>query len=318
MLRARETYMLSKEKIDRMLDARDFDDAAKQLIDCGYADMSGMDAGGIEGVLQKQRSDLYYELSSYANTRDLIDLFRMKYDYHNVKVLVKAAGLSAGANAASMLSDSGRIAADVLADAFTTGDRSDLPPLVAGVMESASGILSRTGNPQLSDIEIDKAYFEEMLALSISLDNEFIIGYVKLLIDSANLRILVRSVRTKRDVNFLSMALIPGGAVSISQLEASFEDNSLDAFNGSALENAARLGEESMKGGTQTQFELACDNTALQYFDGTVFISFGPAPVFAYLAKQEWEITAARMILTGKLTDISADIIRERLRECHV
>ena len=316
MLRARETYMLSKERIDRMLDSRDYDDAAKQLVDCGYADMSGMDATGIEGVLQKRRSDVYYELSSYAKTRGLIDLFRMKYDYHNVKVLVKAAGV--GSDATSMLSDSGRIPANDLADAYTTGERRDLPPLVAESMTSASSILSRTGNPQLSDIEIDKAYFAELLELSVSLDDDFITGYVKLLIDSANLRILVRSVRTRRDVNFLNMALIPGGSISIDRLEASFADGDLAAFSSGALENVAKLGEDAMKGGTQTQFELACDNAALQYFDGTIFISFGPAPVFAYLAKLEWEITAVRMILTGKLTDISADIIRERLRECHV
>ena len=316
MLRARETYMLSKEKIDRMLDARDFEDAAKQLVDCGYSDMSGMDAVGIEGVLQKHRSDLYYELSSYVNTRELIDLFRMKYDYHNVKVLVKAAGI--GARASAMLSDSGRIAADELEEAFTTGERSDLPPSVAGAMGSAASILSRTGNPQLSDIEVDKAYFGELLSLATNLKNDFIIDYVKLLIDSANLRILVRSVRTRRDANFLGLALIPGGTVGVGQLEDCFENASLAVFSGGALETAAKLGEESMKGGTQTQFELACDNAALKHFDGTVFISFGPAPVFAYLAKQEWEITTARMILTGKLTDISADVIRERLRECHV
>ena len=316
MLRARENYMLSKERIDRMLDARDFDDAAKQLVDCGYSDMSGMDAGAIESVLQKHRSDVYYELSSYVNTRDLIDLFRMKYDYHNVKVLVKSAG--SGADASSMLSSSGRIAPDELAEAFTTGERSAIPPFVGESMTAAASVLARTGNPQLSDIEVDKAYFGELLSLSLSLEDDFIIGYVRLLIDSANLRILVRSVRTRRDANFLNMALIPGGSASIDELEAAFAENSLAVFTGSALEHAAKLGEEAMKGGTQTQFELACDNAALQYFDGTMFISFGPAPVFAYLAKLEWEITAARMILTGKLTDISADIIRERLRDCHV
>ena len=316
MLRARETFMLSKEKIDRMLDARGFDDAAKQLVDCGYPDMSGMDAGNIEGVLQKRRSDVYYELSSYVNTRGLIDLFRMKYDYHNVKVLVKSAG--SGTEVSSMLSSAGRVTAEALAVAFTTGDRSNLPPSVAESMASASSVLSRTGNPQLSDIEIDKAYFGELLSLSVSLEDDFITGYVKLLIDSANLRILVRSVRTRRDENFLGSALIPGGSIGLDQLEAAFAENSLAVFMGGALEVAAKLGEESMKGGTQTVFELACDNAALQYFDGTMFISFGPAPVFAYLAKLEWEITAVRMILTGKLTDISADVIRERLRECHV
>lgn len=316
LLRARETLMLTKDRIGRMLEARDFDDAAKMLIDCGYADMSGMDSARIEGILQKRRSDVYYELGSYKYALGLIDLFRMKYDYHNAKVLVKSAG--SGADTSSMLSNSGRVEPEKLSEAFVSGEKSGIPPLLAEAMTSAASVLSRTGNPQLSDIEIDKAYFKELLSLSQSLEDDFITEYVKLLIDSANLRILVRSVRTGRDANFLGMALVPGGSVGVDSLEASFGNNSLAAFNGSALEASAKLGEEAMKGGTQTAFELACDNAALKHFEGTFFISFGPAPVFAYLGKLEWEITAIRMILTGKLTGISADVIRERLRDCHV
>ena len=316
MLRYRETLMLSKEKIDRMLDAREYDDAAKVIIDCGFPDMSGMSAGEIEATLQKRRSDVFYELGNNENSRGLTDLFRMKYDYHNVKVLVKSAGTKE--NASSMLSSSGRLSAEEISEAYLTGERGDLPPPIAAAIESASGILSRTGNPQLSDIEIDKTYFEELLTLAESLDDGFITDYIKLLIDSANIRIVVRSMRTGRDADFLHTALIPGGSVGITEIDAAFEADPLLPFAGGSLHEAVQLGSEAIKGGTQTMFELACDNTALKYFDGTIFISFGPAPVFAYLAKLEWEITAVRMILTGKLTGISPDVIRERLRDCHV
>ena len=38
----------------------------------------------------------------------------------------------------------------------------------------------------------------------------------------------------------------------------------------------------------------------------------------AYLAAKENEFTAVRIIMTGRLADLSADVIRERLRECYV
>ena len=44
MLRAREPKLLSREKAERMLDAATFEDAAKLLTDCGYEDLSQMDA----------------------------------------------------------------------------------------------------------------------------------------------------------------------------------------------------------------------------------------------------------------------------------
>ena len=316
MLRAREPGMLSEDKINRMLDAPEADDAAKLLIDCGYPDMSGMSMVQIENVLQKRRSDVFYELSNFKYALDILDLFRIKYDYHNIKVLVKADG--AGLDASYLLSDTGRIGVKELSDAFITGQYAGLPLPAAAVIAAASGILSRTGNPQLADIEIDKAYFGELSTLAESLKEEFIVGYVHLLIDSANLRITVRSVRTKRDKDFLLSALIPGGSISVEQIASSFDESALAPFSVDALERAVRLAADAIEGGAQTQFELACDNAVLQYVTNTVFISFGPAPVIAYLAKLDWEITAVRMILTGKLTGISPEVIRERLRDCHV
>jgi len=316
MLRARETAMLKEAKIDRMLDAPAFDDAAKLLLECGYPDMSGMKMTELEGVLQKHRSDVFNELSSYKYAVDIVDLFRMKYDYHNVKVLVKSAG--ANADASYLLSESGSVGIKELTEAFISGQRGDLPPPIASAIESAAGILSRTGNPQLSDIEIDKVYFAELASLAERLDDEFITGYVRLMIDSANLRITVRAARVGRDEGFLSNTLIPGGNVSADVIVSSYSDSVLSAFTADALAQAVSLGGEAIAGGAQTLFELACDNAVLFYVTNTMFISFGPAPVIAYLAKLEWEITAVRMILTGKLTGISPNVIRERLRECHV
>ena len=316
MLRAREPTMLRDVKVDRMLDAPAFDDAAKLLVECGYPDMSGMKMPQLEEVLQEHRSDVFYELANFKYATDILDLFRLKYDYHNVKTLIKSAG--ANVDGSHLLSDSGRVGAKELSEAFVSGQRADLPPALESVLESAAGILSRTGNPQLADIEIDKAYFAELSSIAERLDDDFITGYVRLMIDSANLRITVRAARIKRDDGFLSATLIPGGNVSADRIVSSYGENALSAFTDDALAQAVRLGEEAIAGGAQTLFELACDDAVLRYVTDTMFISFGPAPVIAYLAKLEWEITAVRMILTGKLTGISPNVIRERLRECHV
>lgn len=64
-----------------------------------------------------------------------------------------------------------------------------------------------------------------------------------------------------------------------------------------------------------TKFELACDNAVTSYLGQAKMISFGSEAVIAYLARLEREITAIRMILTGKLAEISPAVIRERLRE---
>ena len=66
-----------------------------------------------------------------------------------------------------------------------------------------------------------------------------------------------------------------------------------------------------------TAFELACDNAVNTFLSDAKFVSYGCEPLAAYLAAVEGEITAARMILTGRLAGIAPQVIRERLRDLY-
>ena len=90
MLRAREPKLLSREKAERMLDAATFEDAAKLLTDCGYEDLSQMDAAQIEESLEKHRAQIFDELGRFCAESRVVDLFKLRYDYHNAKVILKA------------------------------------------------------------------------------------------------------------------------------------------------------------------------------------------------------------------------------------
>ena len=80
-------------------------------------------------------------------------------------------------------------------------------PAVRTAINDGISILSRTKDPQLSDVSIDRAYFGELSTLSSELGREFISGYISLLIDIANLRTFVRSIRTHRNTDFLQASL---------------------------------------------------------------------------------------------------------------
>ena len=66
-----------------------------------------------------------------------------------------------------------------------------------------------------------------------------------------------------------------------------------------------------------TAFERACDNAVNSYLRSAKLVSYGPEAVVAYLAAVEGEITAVRMILTGKLAGVAPETIRERLRDLY-
>jgi V/A-type H+-transporting ATPase subunit C len=318
MLRARESRMLTAEKLDRLAQLPDFNEAAKAVSELGYPDMTGMSLSGLDKALGDYRAGLFRELEGHGAAVPLLDMFRLKYDYHNIKVLVKAAGANTSGD--HLLSASGRVPPKVLSEAFITGEHRDLPRAMASAMTDAFGILSRTFDPQLGDLEVDRHYFDELSGLAADIGHPFVTGYVRLLIDSANLRTVVRSLRTKIGGDTLKAALIGGGSVNPGQLLTVSPDGEelQDVFSAGLLSEAARLGRSAVAGGPLTAFERACDDAVTAYLSQAKMHSFGVPPVVAYIAAAEGEITAIRMILTGKLSGIEPAVIRERLRSSYV
>ena len=316
LLRAREPRMLTRDRAERMLDAPSFEDAAKMLTDSGYEDMSQMSVKQIETALSDRRAAVFHELETLIPNTAALDLFRLKYDYHNAKVLVKSEAMHR--NDASLLSSSGRVAPETVQKRFQEDRLRDLPGELGSAAEEARNLLARSANPQLSDFLLDKAYFREMNALADELDSDFARGYVALLADSTNLRSAVRILRMGKDIGYLQEALVAGGSVSEERLTQGISGEGLaSVFAGTALSKAAQLGAEAVSGGTLTAFELACDNAVADYLSNAKLCSFGEESVIAYLAGTENELTAVRMILTGRLAGVPSDTIRERLRDLY-
>ena len=304
MLAARETKMLSAERMERMIDAPTNEEAAKILEECGYGDLSGLSAKDAGAALEAHIAALFDEVEGMVPEAQLVQLFRLKYDYHNAKALIKAQAM--GTDCGAIMSQRGTVPPQKLHAAFYEEDYRDIPPVLAQAMVDAAAILARTANPQAADFALDRAYFAQMLALCDGLsDGGFAKGYVQLQIDGANLRAAVRTRRMAKDADFLRNALVSGGTIGTDRVLAAFE--SAEASAGAA----------AMSGGALTAFELLCDNALMDYIRAAKLRSFGAAHVSAYLAAMENETTAARMILTGRLAGLQPAVIRERLRETY-
>ena len=221
-----------------------------------------------------------------------------------------------GVDPLRLMSSSGRVAPEKLKAAYDEERVSDLPPVLGAAMVEAGSTLARTANPQLADFELDRACFDEMKTIAAELDNPFLAGYVKLLIDAANLKSAVRTARMRKSADFLSSVLIKGGA-DVDRIAAADGDGLAAIFAHTPLEKAAAAGAEAIAGGSMTVFELLCDNAVNDYLRSAKLVSYGPEVVAAYVAAVETEITAVRMILTGSLAGVDAETIKERLRDLY-
>ena len=283
MLAARTGSMLSLERLERMIAAPSDDEAVKTLDECGYGDLTGKSAGEINAALEEHIAEIFDEVEHIAPEKELVQMFRMKYDYHNIKTIVKAQGAGVGGD--DLVSKRGSVDPEVLQQAFQSGEYLEIPTGLAEAMQEAAGILARTSNPQLADFSLDRAYFAELLKMTDGLsDKGFSKAYVKLQIDSANLRSAVRTHRMGKDADFLRLALIPGGEVNEHAVALADSGESLaELYHATRLGAAADAGAIAWNGGSLTAFEQACDNALMSFVQEAKIMRFGAAHVVSYL-----------------------------------
>ncbi|MFR7832631.1 MAG: V-type ATPase subunit [Blautia wexlerae] len=171
---------------------------------------------GLDRALNDRRTAVFDDLEAIAPKDGIVSLFRMRYDYHNAKTIVKAEAM--GKDPSGLLLGGGRVDAQALKTAYETGEAGPAPQAVLEAMTAARDALSRSADPQLADLILDRAYFAEYHAAAAQVGSSFLMGYAALQADSANLRAAVRARRMQKDAGFLEGVLVPGGSVDPAEI----------------------------------------------------------------------------------------------------
>ncbi len=317
-VKAMEKDLLTKERMNKMLEARTNEEAAKVLTECGYGDFTiPVTASEVEEKLSQQRSKLYSDLSVDVPDIRLVDIFRIRFDYHNIKVLLKAKDMEA---AERLFIDAGRIAVETMKNVLNQMDMREIPMGMTEAIYQAKEVLSQTGNPQKADFLLDKACYQEMLDLAEASGSLFLVNFVKINIDAINLRSAVRSVRMNKSIEFIRSVMLPGGNVPEENIvQGAVSGSGLEtAFAATELRDAAAAGVKILKTGRMTEFEKLCDDAIMSFLDGAKYKAFGPETAVGYIYAKEAEFSAARIIMMGRLSGLEAETIKERLREAYV
>lgn len=314
---AMENRLLNAERMDRMIDARELIDAAKVLTECGYEDLSEVTPSSLDEMLARSQAELFHDMGSAVGNPALLDVFRCKYDYHNAKVLVKFEAL--GIDQDRLLLGGGRYAPAKLAEDYRREDLRGCSDIFRRGVARARETLGATGDPQMADFLLDRAYFEELTALAKQADSKFLEGYVALSIDVANLRSAVRASRLNKGTEFLNQVLVAGGNVPVRTLATARGDELGNLFRTSPLAAAAAEGSavSAPGSGALTNFERLCDDAVMDYLGAGRRVAFGEQPIIGYLYAREAEITAIRTIMSGRMAGLDGETIRQRLRRTY-
>ena len=312
-IRAMENRLLTRERMDRMIDARDTSEAMKVLGECGYGEGASLDA-----VLAQARADTFRDMEAAAPDHRLVEIFQLKYDYHNAKTILKAQAM--GVPAERLLLPGGRYDGKELLEGWQREDLRGCSETFRKAMDRAKAALAESRDPQQADVILDRACYEEMARLARELESDFLMGYVRLSVDVANLRTAIRVHRMGKEGDFLRQVLLPGGSVSEQTVAAARGEALGEVFRSGPLAQAAELGAKLTQpgSGALTAFEKACDDAVTAYLSAARRVPFGEQTVVGYLYARELELTAIRTIFAGRAAGLDGDTIRSRLRGTYV
>lgn len=321
-IRVMEKRLLDKNKIERLLDANGADEVLRILQETVYGDsINNLESVyDYENILKEELVNLYINLYKISPVKNVIDIMSMKYDYHNIKVLIKAKAL--GKDLSNILIPVGTISIDLLKSCILTGELNPLGKYICQVIKEVETKLIETQDPQLVDILLDKYMFNNMIEKAKELNIEYITRYVRESIDITNIKTMLRVKKQNKDGRFLAGVLMPGGTIDESIYIEGIND-SLDIFinkiSRTPYANVLHtILEEYVASGSITSLDALYDNYIMNHIKDAKRVNFGPEPLIAYIIAKETEIKIIRIIMVGKINKVTTEIIRERLRDLYV
>ncbi|WP_127837151.1 V-type ATP synthase subunit C [Clostridium prolinivorans] len=317
-IRVWESRLLTKPFYERLIDTENLDGALKLLSETYYGHY--LEGKNFEAALNKAFKDMYDELYEITPYKEIIDFMRVKYDYHNIKTLIK--GKILDKDFSSILIPMGILDIDLLKTALSKENYAELPNIMSEAIKTALDDFENIKDPQRIDIILDRYMFIHMKNLVQILNNSFLEGYVTTLIDLTNIKTILRIKSLNKPLNFLKEVLLDGGELDSSLLKELFlEDYSLIP-NKLAHKNYGLMIKESIETFLRTNslssFEKNIDDYIMGYMKDSKLINIGPEPIAVFIYARETEIKNLRIILVSKLNNVSKELIKERLRDSYV
>lgn len=321
-IRALETKLLDKAKIDKIIDSSSSEEALKALSETEYSNyMSNINRPeDYEILLSDELKRLYNLMYSLSPEKSIIDIMALRYDYHNLKVMMKGKILKQ--DLFYLLIPVGTIPEEKLKQFFSSENYREISPIMREGITRAEKAFEEEKDPQKIDIILDSFMYKEMLLKAEEINEDFIKNYLKISIDLTNIKTLLRAKKQNKERKFLEEILIEGGTIDKKTLigyEMESVDNIINKLSYTNYEKIIRSGlEHYSKTNNISYFEKLSENYIMEFVKKAKYVSFGVEPLIGYIIAKETEIKILRIIMVGKLNNIAPEVIRERLRDVYV
>jgi V/A-type H+-transporting ATPase subunit C len=312
-IRALENRLLTRSDFARLLDAGDIDQTLRSLSEMGYPVPEG--AATYEPVLTAENGAALQLLERLSEDGELIELFRRRYDFHNLKVLLKAK--HSGQDLAEAIMDLGSVPSGDLSEAVRAGEPDRLPEPLAQAMRAAEERYAESQRP--GDLGVQYADLSRVLK---GMNNRFLNSWLAWEVDLLNIRSFLRFKWLEEDMKTFPDIILPGGSLGWDFFRVIREeplDSLAQVFGRTPYGRVVADGIAQLKARKSfAPLERGCDDLMMELLKTSRQTSFGVEPVVAYVLLKELEIRSVRAVLVGKLNGLPREKIKERLPGAYI
>ncbi|NMA96147.1 MAG: V-type ATP synthase subunit C, partial [Clostridiales bacterium] len=306
----------------RMANAKDAREALRILAETDYGSKVSELASphDYENMLESELREVYDFINTVTPDEAITDLFFIKHDIHNIKVLLKSKALEV--EEPNFLSGLGIVPLDVIKEALDSEEKGLYNALPSFIADALKDIENMTADPQYIDIALDRAMYGYILNTASKRRQIFVEEFFRRQVDMLNIRSLLRAKAMGEDFIFAKKLFMPYGSIDENVLAEAYElsyDSLAKHFSSTIYYDVIDRGiRDFQQNGTFAEFERLLENFLLDYVSVGKWELMGIQPIMGYILAKENEIAAIRLIMVGKINNIPAEKIRERLRDTYV
>lgn len=316
LIRAKEIKLLDSDRLNRMIEAPNAADAFKVLTEAEYGYGNTENFYSFEQALAEEMKKTYALLAEIAPVSEVVEAFKRKYDYFNVKVLLKAE--FSGQETPQILTDTGIFGIEQIKRIIRERDYNELSPIMIQAINDTYDTFSRMRDPQAVDLIMDNASYAQFVNDLNEFDSPFLHELARIIIDITNIKMYIRARNMNKSWDFIGKLLLKGGELSeefyfteFDKSDEAFVDDLRQTRYGDTVKRGWELYTEKKN---ISGLEKLLDDFLMRYIRQSKLITMGVEPFIAYLFAKETEIRNVRIIMTGKINRLNDDLIRERLR----
>lgn len=311
-VRANEQTLLSAADIEQLITAGDYKVTMQKLSDAGWGEIK--DIYNYASYLENYFAKTWDFLVEIMSDIHELDLLLVKNDMQNLKAALKQ--IVSQHDAKDLYVQSTVYDTESILKAVEDRRWNDLPDFMQEPAKEAYEVLTETANGQLADAIIDKATLERIKFLGIKSGSPILAELAERMCATANIKTALRCANTGKSKDFVTRSLCNCDTISKDKLiETSLEgvDSVLKYLEESSYKEAGAKFKEST-----SAFEKWCDDILMECVKEARYTAFGIDPIIAYYVARDAEIKTVRIILSAKINNLPADVIRERVRALYV